>query len=365
MRHFSPLLVVIGAGQAGLAAAYAARQAGLAPLVYEAGGRPVGSWPRYYDSLTLFSPARHSALPGRPFPGDPDHYPSRDAVVAYLAGYASALDADIRTGCRVEQVRPSPDGGFEVTADGQTVETTMVIAATGAFSRPHRPALPGLDSFTGTVLHTADYRSPQPLAGQRIVVVGGGNSAVQIAIELAEHARVTLATRHELRFMPQHLLGYDLHRWLAWTGLDSARWARPLLTGRTGTPVLDTGSYRAKIATGNPDRRPMFTRLDGDHVVWADGRRERVDVVLLATGYRPGVGYLAGVDGALDGDGLPRHRGGVSLVHPGLGFVGLEWQRSFASATLRGVGADAAHVLGRLLRQSRRPRARRLQVRSA
>jgi putative flavoprotein involved in K+ transport len=150
--------------------------------------------------------------------------------------------------------------------------------------------------------------------------------------------------------MAQRVLGVDTHIWLQRTGLDTAPWARRLLAGGTGTPVLDTGTYRAQIATGNPDRRPMFTRIDGDHILWSDGTREDVEVVLLATGYRPGVGYLTGL-GALDGDGRPLHRGGVSTTCPGLGYVGLEWQRSFASATLRGVAADARHVLTRLLKQ--------------
>ncbi|CNE88768.1 flavoprotein involved in K+ transport [Mycobacterium tuberculosis] len=349
-------LVIIGGGQAGLATARIALSLGLVPIVLEATGRPAGSWPHYYDSLTLFSPARRSALPGTRFPGDPDGYPTRDEVVAYLTDYAAHLDADIRTGHRVTEVMAAADGaraGFEVvTSGGEVFAAPLVIAATGGFSRPHRPDLPGLDGFPGAVLHSSDYRRPDPFTGRRVVVVGGGNSAVQIAIELAAVADVTLATRHPLRFLAQRVLGVDMHIWLQRTGLDAAGWARPLLTGGKGTPVLDTGTYRDAIATGNPDRRPMFTRLDGDQVLWSDGTREHVDVVLLATGFRPGVEYLAPL-GALDDDGQPRHRGGVSATHAGLGFVGLEWQRSFASATLRGVAADARHVLTRLRKQTR------------
>ncbi|SNS76643.1 flavin-containing monooxygenase [Actinomadura mexicana] len=344
--------IIIGGGQAGLATAQVARGLGLSPLVLEAAQSTTGSWPRYYDSLTLFSPARRSALPGAPFPGDPNGYPTRDEVIAYLARYAERLDIDVRTGHRVAKVAAEAATArgrmFEVaTENGDSFAAPIVIAATGAFSRPYRPDLPGLGSFTGRMLHSSQYRRPEEFAGQRVVIVGGGNSAVQIAIELAAQSRVTLATRHPLRFMPQRVLGVDMHLWLQRTGLDGAGWARPLLTGGKGTPVLDTGVYRARIATGNPDRRPMFTRLDGDHVVWQDGVRDRVDVVLLATGFRPGVGYLDAL-GALDDEGRPLHRGGISITHPGLGYVGLEWQRSFASATLRGVGADARYVLNRL-----------------
>jgi putative flavoprotein involved in K+ transport len=99
----------------------------------------------------------------------------------------------------------------------------------------------------------------------------------------------------------------------------------------------------------------MFTRLTADGVVWADGTAEAVDVVLLATGFRPQLGYLAGCAGpdgrsALAADGAPRHRGGVSTTVPGLGFVGLDGQRGLASATLRGVGPDASFVARRLVR---------------
>ncbi|GAA4069969.1 NAD(P)-binding domain-containing protein [Actinomadura miaoliensis] len=95
---------MVGGGQSGLAAAHALRASRLAPVIAEASDRPVGSWPRYYDSLTLFSPARYSALPGLPFDGDPDRYPRRDEVVDYLQRYADRLDADIRTRTRVQSV---------------------------------------------------------------------------------------------------------------------------------------------------------------------------------------------------------------------------------------------------------------------
>ncbi|MFL1375972.1 MULTISPECIES: flavin-containing monooxygenase [unclassified Nocardiopsis] len=341
------LLTVIGAGQAGLAAARAAAGRGVRPLVLEAAEHPGGSWPHYYDSLTLFSPARFSGLPGRPLPGDPDRYPHRDEVVSYLRDYAARLDADLRCGRRVDRVERG-EGGFVLTlADGSRVRSRAVVSATGGFTRPHRPALPGLADFTGTVLHAAEYRSPAPFAGRRVVVVGGGNSGVQIAAELAGAARVTLATRTPVAWAEQRPLGRDIHWWLVRSGLDAA----PLSRFWERLPVLvnDDGRYRAAFATGNPDRREVFAGLDGDKVTWADGTVEKVDAVLLATGYRPALEHLAPT-GALDGAGRPLHRGGISTAVPGLGYVGLEFQRGFASATLRGVGRDARHVVRRLLR---------------
>jgi hypothetical protein len=192
--------LVIGAGQSGLAAARALREAGAEPVVLEAASEPGGSWPHYYDSLTLFSPARYSALPGLPFPGDPGRYPRREEVTAYLRDYAARLDADIRTGSRVTAV--TADGPFLAArlATGEELRARAVIAATGSFSRPHVPSLPGLEQFTGTLIHASRYRSPSPFAGKDVIVVGAGNSAVQIAAELAASAAVTLATRRPVRY---------------------------------------------------------------------------------------------------------------------------------------------------------------------
>jgi putative flavoprotein involved in K+ transport len=258
------------------------------------------------------------------------------------------LDADLRWNQTVQRV--TSDDGFVVsTADGTVLRARMVVAATGGFSRPYRPSLPGLDTFAGTVLHSADYRQPAPFAGRRVVVVGGGNSAVQIAVELAQTATVSIATRDRVRWLPQRMLGKDVHWWLTRTGLDTSALGPRLAKG--GPPVIDDGRYRAAVRSGRPDHRPMFTHLDGGAVVWADGSREQVDVVILATGYQPESRYLAGTP-ALDAAGAPLHDGGVSTTIPGLGYVGLERQRSFASATLRGVGRDAAHVLQRLARQA-------------
>jgi putative flavoprotein involved in K+ transport len=339
-------VVVIGAGEAGLAAVQAANRHHVRPLVLEAADTAGGSWPHYYESLTLFSPSPYASLPGRAMPGDGATYPRRDEVTAYLRDYADGLDADFRFGRTVARVERGGDGFAVTTADGARWSARALIAASGTFTRPHRPPLPGLDGFTGTVLHSADYRAPEPFHGQRIVVVGAGNSGVEIAVELASAARVTLASRAPIAWVDQRPLGRDIHWWGAATGVDSAPVGR--LWERVRTPVIDDGRLRAAFATGNPDRRPLFTRLRGHRVEWADGTAEDVDTVLLATGYRPALDYLDGT-GALDADGRPLHSGGVSTTVPALGYVGLEFQRSYSSASLRGVGRDAHRVVREVL----------------
>jgi putative flavoprotein involved in K+ transport len=335
MEHVD--VMVIGGGQSGLATAHALLREGLSPVVLEASGRTAGSWPYYYESLTLFSPARYSYLPGMPFPGaDPDRYPHRDEVVAYLSAYAARLDADIRTGRRVTGLRRG-DGGFEAEVQGgERLAARAVVAASGTFGRPYRPVLPGLEGFTGRVLHAAEYRSPEPFAGERVIVVGAGNSAVQIAAELAAVTRVTLASRSLVKFAPQPFSAGTCS-WFKHTRLDTAPLGRFLRTTPTQL-VIDDGRYRSALAHGAPDRREVFSVIEGDKVTWSDESLEKVDTILLATGYRPDLPYLAGLTGALDGAGHPRHRDGASTVHPCLAFVGLEWQRSLPSNSLRGVG---------------------------
>jgi putative flavoprotein involved in K+ transport len=221
-----------------------------------------------------------------------------------------------------------------------------VVAASGSFSSPHRPAFPGQETFTGEVSHVADYRDPSAYAGQRVIVVGAGDSAARVANELAPVAEVTLAARHPLRFIPQRIGGHDVHHWLRETGFDSlpAAWLDKIAGG---SMITDSVGFQQSLAEGLLDVRPMFTGFDGDQVVWGDGKREPADVIILATGYRPSLAYLREL-GALDATAAPLHAGGISTSHLGLVYLGLEFQRSLSSNTLRGVSADADAVIAPL-----------------
>lgn len=337
-------VAVIGAGQAGLAAGYWLKRAGLSFTILERRAAPGGSWASYYDSLTLFSPARYSDLPGMRFPGRRSRYPKRDEVTAYLTAYAARFALPVRTNAEVAEVRRLPNGFELVLRDGHHMTARTVIAATGSFDTPLLPEIPGAPDFAGQALHSRAYASPQAFVGKRVVVVGAGNSAVQIAVELSEAgAETTLATREPIRFRKQTLLGLDVHFWLKVAGLDR----KPL--GQLGGAVLDRGRYERAVSAGRPDRKAMFRRFTTRGVEWADGKVEPVDAVIFATGFLPSLAPLAGLD-VIDAQGAFRHEAGASTTTPGLFFLGFQGLNSLRSATLRGAGPEARQVVERVRR---------------
>lgn len=336
--------LVIGAGQAGLANGYHLQKTPLKFLIVEASEQSAGSWPSYYDSLKLFSPARYSSLPGRPFPGDPSSYPVRDEVIEYLTSYAHHFQLPVVTGERVVKLEQDADRFSVSTQTGKLYRAHSVIVATGSFHYPHLPQLPGQTTYQGQILHSAHYRNPQAFKDQRVLVVGSRNSAVQVAYELAQVAHTTLTSLTPVKYKPQLVLGKDVHFWMRVSGLDTfpfGYWNKTI----EARGVLDYNqTYRKALAEGKPEWRPLFNEFSSNGVIWTDGQEEAVDSVIFATGYQPSPDFLQN-SAALDAQGRPIQKLGISLSVPGLYYVGLAGQRSFSSATLRGVGPDAAYIV--------------------
>lgn len=318
--------IVVGAGQAGLSAGYFLKKAGFDFCILER-HQVGGSWQVYYDNLTLFTPARYSVLPEVPFPGDPDRYPTRTEMAAYLEAYAQHHALPIETGVTVTAVR-NVAGVFALTTSRGEYRARSVIVATGPFNEPYLPTVPGMDQFTGRILHTHEYTNPEAFQGKRVVVVGAGASAVQVAVELAAVARVTLAQRSKPRFWPRTLFGKDITFW--------SRYTIDLLNATPGSSiVIDTkdGHYQRALKAGQPPTRALFTAFSKEGVVWADGTEEPVDAVVFGTGYRPTFSFLP--------EGSRTHM-------PGLFFLGLQNQRTYASATVRGAVRDGRYIVQKL-----------------
>ena len=339
-------VVVVGAGQAGLAAGYHLARHGLRFLLLDAAPEVGHAWRSRWDSLRLFSPARYDALPGLAFPAAADTHPGKDDVADYLTGYARRFELPVRLGSPVTRLHRCADGTFAVTTPAATLRARQVVVATGAFHTPHVPPLAaGLDSHV-TQVHSAGYRNPGQLpAGGRVLVVGAANSGLQIAAELAGHCPVTVAAGSQAPELPQRIAGRDLFFWLDRAGFftmpATSRIARRLR--RRGDLVI--GTRTRDLRRAGVEFRPRLTGLTGRTARFADGTATTVDAVVWATGYRPDYSWLH-VPGVVV-DGQVRHRAGITDV-PGLSFIGLPWQSCRGSALLCFVVADAerlaAHV---------------------
>lgn len=232
------------------------------------------------------------------------------------------------------------------TSKGNVYYSHTLISATGSFNNPNIPHVPGQEMFQGQLLHSKEYKSPNDFKKKRVIVVGAGNSAVQIAVELAQVANVTLAVRSSVKFLRQRFLNKDIHFWIQFFCVDRlpiGRWIRK----PPPEPVLDSGGYEKAISQDQPSQRQMFTGFTKDGVIWDNDMTETVNTVIFATGYRHKTTYLKSID-ALSSMDFPLQRNGISKTIEGLYFVGIHWQRSHASATLRGVGNDAKYVVKRL-----------------
>ena len=226
---------MIGGGQAGLAVAWHLARQGLRFLVLEAGPQIGHTWQSRWDSLTLFTPTQHDALPGMPFPGPPDTYPGKDAVAGYLTAYAAAFGLPVRLNARVTGLSRTAEG-FGIRTQDEVLRARQVVVATGPFQAPFVP--PAGQRLDGQVtqLHSAGYRNPVALPPGPVLVVGGGNSGFQIAEELARAGRrVDLSIATKMPILPQRLAGKDLFWWLTRLGLLR------VTAGSAGPPDVEPG----------------------------------------------------------------------------------------------------------------------------
>jgi putative flavoprotein involved in K+ transport len=337
-------VLVVGAGQAGLALGRHLQRREATFLLVDAHDRVGDVWRSRWDSLRLFTPAEHDGLPDLPFPAAAGAYPGKDAVADYLETYVRTFGLPVRLGTRATRLTRD-DAGFAVETTTGPLTARQVVVATGPFSAPRIPALAaGLDPEV-VALHSAAYRRPDDLPPGRVLVVGAGNSGVQIAEELAATGRsVSLAVGTRPRAVPQQPLGRDLFWWLTRTGLIRATVDSRLGRRFKGRELVIGTTWRGLQAAG-VSLLPRAVSATGRTVGLADGTTTEVDAVVWATGFTADHGWLD-VPGALE-NGEPVHRRGLSPV-PGLAFLGLPWQHTRGSALLGFVAEDAAWLAGRL-----------------
>ena len=333
-------VIVIGAGQAGLAIAWHLRHRDVRLLLIDGAPEIGHSWRTRWDSLRLFTPAQYDNLPGMDFPGPPDTYPTKDQVADYLAGYADRHAFPILNETRVSRLVPYP-GGLAAHTNPGIVYARRVVVATGAFQVPVLPAIDG--SFSVPTVHSSKYRRPADLPPGRVLVVGGANSGLQLAEELVGSREVVLASGANPPAVPQRLLGRDLFWWLTRLGLMDKGTDSRLAKRMRAREDLVVGTSRKALRRAGVDFRPRLVGASGRAALFVDGSSIDVDSVVWATGFRPDYSWID-EPAVTDGSGMPRHDGGCSLAVPGLWFLGLPWQRTRGSALLGFVQRDAAHL---------------------
>ena len=348
-------VLVVGAGQAGLAMAWHLARRGVRYLLVDAAPEVGHSWRTRWDSLTLFTSARYDGIPGEPFPGDPDRYPGKDQVADYLAGYADRHAFPIRGDTRVTRLVPY-DGGLAAYTSRGVLYARRVVVATGAFQVPIVPHVEG--SLTVPAVHPSGYRRPSDLPEGRVLVVGGANSGLQIAEELGRSREVVLASAANPPAVPQRLLGRDLFWWLTRLGLMDKGADSRLAKRMRARGDLVVGTNRRTLRRAGVDFRPRLVGATGRAASFADGSSTDVDSVVWATGFRPDYSWID-APAVTDSAGIPRHDGGRSLAVAGLWFLGLPWQRTRGSALLGFVQRDAAHLDAAMFDRAAAPSAGR------
>ncbi|XP_066309302.1 indole-3-pyruvate monooxygenase YUCCA1-like [Miscanthus floridulus] len=367
-----PGAVIVGAGPSGLAAAACLAARGVPATVLEMSDSLASTWRhRTYDRLTLHLPKRFCELPLLPFPRGYPAYPSKDQFVAYLESYAAAAGVAPRFGCRVEEAAFDAGAGawaVRLAGSGELLLARWLVVATGENAVPRVPDLPGAPRFAGRVLHTCDYKSGEEFAGKKVLVVGCGNSGMEVSLDLRRHgATPSLVVRNTVHVLPREMLGLStfgiamaLLKLLPVQVVDrillaAARLAlgdtgklglrRPKtgpielknLTGRT--PVLDVGTL-GHIKTGKIKVVGAVKEVTQRGVRFADGKEEQFDAIIQATGYRSNVpSWLKDGDDVFTIEGMPR----IPFPNGWKGKNGL-YTVGFSQRGLLGASADALNI---------------------
>ncbi|WP_167137987.1 NAD(P)/FAD-dependent oxidoreductase [Diaminobutyricimonas sp. TR449] len=393
-------VLVIGAGQAGLAASHELTAAGVDHVVLE--GESVGSaWAHRWDSFCLVSPNHLIRLPGGEYAGDdPDGFLSREQMVALLREYAASFRAPIEEGVGVDSLTVS-DGGFVAATSGGTLRARRVVVCTGAYQREYVPAFTTDLQWRLPVIRSTEYRSPAAVPGNRVLVIGGGQTACQIADELHRSGRQVTLAPGRAPAMPRRIAGRDIFDWLWDAGFfehtladmpgPAVRFAaNPTVTGAQGGHDLNLHTLAAdgvqligrvrdvedgrlvvdddlvetvasaeqgyeqisQLAVVAAEARgwpvPELPVMNSDPVVAAPTPSlNELDAVVVACGFRPDYGWIQ-VPDLVDEMGFPHHREGESARVAGLHFLGMPWMRTRKSPLVLGVGEDAAQLVRRI-----------------
>lgn len=332
--------LIIGGGQAGLSVAYFLKRADLEYLIIDDREKPGGSWQETWDSLRLFSPVQFSSMPGWRMPQGGEEYPSKDEFIQYVEAYEKRYDFPIQHGTHIHKVTKEASV-FKVESDKGIFYAKTLVSATGTAQNPYFPEYQDRGLFQGIQIHSREYRTPEAFEGQRVLIVGGGNSGAQILAEVSKVADTKWVTLEEPFFLPEEVDGRFLfnqatNRFLGKTPSkgDQKPSRPPSLNDIVVIPSVKEGLERQVYDSYRP-----FVRFYEKGVVWESGEKEEVDAVIWATGFKANLKHLDPLK--LQQEGRIKTRNTRSVKEPNLWLVGYGNWTGFASATIYGVQKTA------------------------
>ena len=343
-RHWDT--IVIGGGQAGLAAGYHLKQRGREFIILDSELQVGDAWRRRWDSLRLFTPSQHDGLPGMPFPGPSGAFPAKDEVAEYLVQYTGRFSLPVEPGVRVSRLIKTT-AGFAVTAGNATLTADHVIVATGTNPSPRIPEFAQQLNPSISQIHSSEYKNPDSLPAGETLVVGAGTSGVEIAIELASSRRTFLSGKPTFH-IPDPLLRYAGEAY--WLFISHVLTVQTPIGRKARKDILKGGGPLIRVSVKEVDaagveRVLRVTGVHDGHPQLADGRVVPVKSVVWCTGFRPDFSWIEMP--VVDESGWPRTERGISEVD-GLYFVGMLFQFGLTSGLIGGVGRDAQHVVEHL-----------------
>lgn len=340
-------VIVIGAGQSGLAVGYQLRGKGVRFAIVDARDRIGDAWRHRWDSLRLFTPGRFSALPGYPSPAGRNGFASKNEMAGYLESYADRFALTVRTGVKVNRVAPQEDG-FVVNSESGDFLVRSVVVAAGHNALPRVPAFSRSLNRGISQLHSADYRGPDQIRKGTVLVVGAGASGAEIALELSADHTVLLAGR-PTPHVPDSVFRYAgglywlvVHRLLTTATPAGRRVAASF--GTRGAPLIRISM--SQVTAAGVTCVPRITHVVEGEPATDEGTVRSVDTVIWATGFRPDLSWLPYLK--VDKVGVPLTQRGVVAEIPGLYFMGLPFQYALTSGLIGGAGRDAAYIVDKI-----------------
>ena len=335
--------IIIGAGQAGLAVGYFLKQTKQKYVLLDKGNEAGDSWNKRYDSLILFTPRIYSSLPGMSLEGEEQGFPDKDEIAAYLKRYAERFEIPIHFHTEVVNLSKM-NGHFFIKTNQDAYQAKNVVIATGAFQTPKIPSFAKEFSTDIQQLHSSEYRNSNRLGDGNVLVIGGGNSGAQIAVELSKERETYLASNRKLKYLPMTIGNKSIFWWFDKCGILNTNNTSALgkFIQKVGDPIF---GFHLKKAIGKEEIVMKKGVIGGKQniVVFEDESILEVNNIVWATGYKPVFPWLR-IEGVMQEEGKVIHHRGISTIK-GLYFIGLPWQFRRGSALLLGVGDDAEFIV--------------------